>query len=305
MLASAIPPDISIADFRALEPAYVEALRPLSQAVSSVEDRTVPGPGGRVPIRIYTPFEVGPRSLMVLVHGGGWVVGSIETHDVMARDFCVSLGAVVVSVGYRLAPEHPFPAAIDDAWAALMWSARESAALGADARRIVVAGDSAGGNVAAALAVRARDEASPALAAQLLIHPVLDLVEPFHPTASSLYPSRRINAEGFGATSRQLERYGRLYVPDASQAKNPLASPMYAEDRPGLAPAVIVIAEYDPLHDDGAAYAAKLKAAGVRVSLRRYEGAIHGAFGPAKSTGLPERAFTETVADLKQMLAGN
>ena len=304
MLASAVPSDISIADFRALEPAHVAALRAFSQPVSKVEDRTVAGPSCDVPVRVYTPFESGPRPLLVLLHGGGWVVGSIETHDVMARDLCLALGAVVVSVEYRRAPEHPFPAAIDDAWSALLWAAQQAEALGADIRRFVVAGGSAGGNLAAALAVRARDQAGPRLAAQLLIHPVVDLVEPFHPVASPLYPSRRTNAEGFGATSDQLERYGRMYLPDPSRAKDPLASPMHAADRPGLAPAVIVIAEYDPLHDDGAAYAAKLKAAGVPVVLKRYEGAIHGTFGPAKSAGLPQRAFTETMAELNRMLSG-
>lgn len=303
MLASAIPPDISIPEFRAREPAYVEALRPFRQPVSRVDDQTVVGAEGAVPIRIYRPVERGPRPLVLLVHGGGWVVGSIETHDVMARDLCVALGAIVISVEYRRAPEHPFPAAIDDAWAALQWSAAHAGELGADERRLIVAGDSAGGNLAAALAVRARDQSGPALAAQLLIHPVLDLVAPFHPVASALYPSRHTKAEGFGATSFQLERYGRMYLPDASQAADPLASPMLAADRPGLAAAVIVIAEYDPLHDDGAAYAAKLKAAGVPVVLRRYEGAIHGAFGPAKSAGLPQRAFIETMADLNRILA--
>jgi acetyl esterase len=303
MLANAVPADISIADFRALEPAHVEARRPFSQAVAAVKDEAVAGPGGPVPVRIYAPFEPGPRPLLILAHGGGWVVGSIETHDVMARDLCLALGAVVVSVEYRRAPESPFPAAIDDCWAVLTWAAGQAGRLGADVSRLVVAGDSAGGNLAAALAVRARDEGGPRLAAQLLIHPVVDLAEPFHPTASPLYPSRRVNGAGFGATSQQLEAYGRMYLPDPGQAASPLASPLRAPDAPGLAPAVIVIAEYDPLHDEGAAYAAKLEAQGVAVVLRRYEGAIHGAFGPARSAGLPQRAFVETMADLRHLLA--
>jgi acetyl esterase len=302
MLAHAAPSDISVEDFRAMEGAHIEALRPFRQPVSQVEDRTIPGPGGEIPIRIYRPFEAGPQPLVVLIHGGGWIVGSIETNDVKARDLCVALRAVVVQVEYRRAPEHPFPAAIDDSWAVLLWAAANTAALGADPRRIVVAGDSAGGNLAAALAVRARDQSGPALAAQLLVHPVLDLVEPFHPDPGPRYPSRRDNAWGYGATSDQLERYGRMYLPDPAQAADPLASPMVAPDRPGLAPAVIVIAQYDPLHDEGAAYAAKLTAAGVPVTLLRYEGAIHGAFGPALSAGLPQRAFLETMTALGRVL---
>jgi len=303
MLAAAAPADISIADFRAMEPAHVEALRPFRQPVAQVEDRTVPSADGPVPVRIYSPFEAGPRPLVLFVHGGGWVVGSIETHDVKSRDLCLALGAIVVSVEYRRAPEHPFPAAIDDAWAALTWAANHAAELGADRKGFVVAGDSAGGNLAAALAIRARDASGPALAAQLLVHPVLDVAAPYHPDPSPLYPSRRTNGQGYGATSFQLESYGRMYLPEPDQARNPLASPMLA-DSAGLPPAVIVIAEYDPLHDEGAAYAAKLQAAGVPVVLRRYEGAIHGTFGPAKSTGLPQRAFLETMADLSRVLAG-
>jgi acetyl esterase len=304
MLAAAAPADISVADFRAREPAFIEALRPFRQPVRTVEDRSVPSAGGETPIRIYSPFEEGSRPLVLLVHGGGWIVGSIETHDVMARDLCLALGAVVVSVDYRRAPEHPFPAAIDDAWDALVWAATHTEALGVNGARLVVAGDSAGGNLAAALAVRARDRSGPVLAAQLLIHPVLDMVAPFHPAPSALYPSRRANAEGFGATSLQLELYGRMYLPDVGQAADPWASPMLAPDRPGLAPAIVVIAQYDPLHDEGVAYAAKLEAAGVPVILKRYEGAIHGAFGPAKSGGLPQRAFVETMADLNRLLSG-
>jgi len=303
MLASAVPPDISLAEFRALEPAHAASLRPFSQPVADITDRTIPGPGGEIPIRVYAPFASRPHPLVVLLHGGGWIVGSIETHDVMARDLCVALGAAVVSVEYRRAPENPFPAAIDDAWAALLWAAAEAGALGADQGHIAVAGDSAGGNLAAALAIRARDGGGPSLAAQLLIHPVVDLAAAFHPVASPLYPSRTAMGEGFGATSDQLQRYGRMYLPDPNQARDSLASPILAEDRPGLAPAVIVIAEYDPLHDEGAAYAAKLRSAGVPVILKRYEGAIHGAFGPATSSGLPQHAFAETMADLNVLLS--
>jgi acetyl esterase len=303
MLASAWPPDLSIADFRALEGAHVEALRAFSRPVRAVEDRTIQGPAGPVPVRIYKPFAEAPGLLIVLTHGGGWVVGSIETHDVMARDLCLALDAVVISVEYRRAPENPFPAAIDDAWAALLWAAEEAERLAARDARLIVAGDSAGGNLAAALAVRARDAGGPTLAAQLLVHPALDLDAPFHPSASPAYPSRSEMAAGYGATSEQLARYVRMYLPDPARAKEPLASPLHAADRPGLAPAVIVTAEFDPLRDDGAAYAAKLERAGVRVILKRYDGAIHGAFGPARLSGLPGRAFAETMNDLKALLA--
>jgi acetyl esterase len=302
MLAAAAPSDISVEDFRAREPAHVEALRPFRQPVARIEDRTIPGPAGEVPIRIYTPPGEGPHALVVMAHGGGWIVGSIETHEVKARDLCVALDAVVVSIEYRRAPEHPFPAAFDDCWAALVWASDHAAELGADPRRVAVEGDSAGGNLAAALAVRARDLGAPKLAAQLLVHPVLDLSQPYHPIASPLYPSRDRNGSGFGATSVQLERYGQMYLGPDGRADDPLISPMCAAAE-GLAPAVIVIAEYDPLHDEGAAYAAKLTAAGVPVDLLRYEGAIHGAFGPALFGGLMQRAFLETMDKLRPRLA--
>jgi acetyl esterase len=302
MLATAFPPDRSIPEFRALEPKHIEALRPFAQPVAGVEDRTILGSGVDVPIRIYSPFAARGSPLLVLIHGGGWVVGSIETHDVMARDLCVALGAVVVSVDYRRAPEHPYPAAVDDCWAALTWAAGAAEALGAEPGRVAVVGDSAGANLAAAMAVRARDAGGPVLAAQLLVHPVLDLVAPYHPDPSSLYPSRRSMADGYGATSAQLERYARMYAPDPNARSDPLVSPMHAADGPGLAPAIILVAEYDPLHDEGVAYAAKLSANGTPVILKDYAGAIHGAFGPALSAGLPQRAFAETMADLMPLL---
>jgi acetyl esterase len=152
------------------------------------------------------------------------------------------------------------------------------------------------------VAIRARDAGDPRLALQLLINPVVDLFEPFHPTASPLYPSRRDKGEGYGTTSYQLERFGRMYAPDRARANDPLISPIHASDHAGLAPAVIVIAEYDPLGDEGAAYAAKLRTAGVPVRLNRYLGAIHGAFGPAMGAGLPQRAFVETMADVGRIL---
>lgn len=301
MLDAAAPSDISVEAFRAREPAHVAALRPFRQEVGAVEDRLIPGPSVDVPVRIYAPGGDGPHPLLVLAHGGGWIVGSIETHDVKARDLCVALGAVVVSVEYRRAPEHVFPAAFDDCWAALVWAVDHAAELGADPGRVIVAGDSAGGNLAAALAVRARDRHAPRLAAQLLVHPVLDILEPYHPAPSPLYPSRAENAEGYGATSDQLERYSRMYLGTDGSAADPTASPMQA-DAHGLAPAVIAIAEYDPLRDEGAAYAAKLLAAGTPVTLLRYAGAIHGAFGPALSAGLPQRAFVESIEALKRLL---
>jgi acetyl esterase len=230
--------------------------------VAHVEDRDVDG----IRVRIYRPEVETPLPAVVYCHGGGWVVGTIESHDPLTRAIAARTPAVVVSVDYRLAPEHPFPAAADDAWAATQWVAANAMELGADPERLVVAGDSAGGNLAAVVALRARD-AGLALALQVLIYPVTD---------ADLDSSGYVRlGEGLNLTRAKMEWYWEQYLDGADRA-HPDASPLRAGDLTAVAPALVQTAEYDPLADEGAAYARRLQEAGVPATLTEYEGQIHG-----------------------------
>jgi acetyl esterase len=205
---------------------------------------------------------------LVYFHGGGWVIGSIETHDALCRELTMEAGVVVVSVEYRLAPEHKFPAAADDAYAAVRWVAQHAAELGIDPARIGVGGDSAGGNLAAVVALQARDLGGPPLALQLLIYPI---------TCDDLgTPSYVENAEGYMLTRADMAWFWSQYLSDPAQGDDPRVSPLRAGDLSGLPPAFILTAEYDPLRDEAEAYAARLEQAGVPVRMRRYDGMIHG-----------------------------
>lgn len=237
--------------------------------VARVQDRTIAGPGGPLALRIYTPLGEGPFPLLVFFHGSGFVVCSLETHDILCRNLCAGSGGVVVSVDYRLAPEHKFPAGLADCLHATRWAAREANTLNADPRRIGLGGDSAGGNLATVTAIRIRDEGGPALAAQLLLYPVTDCCEP----ASQSY---RENAEGYGLTARQMAWFFDHYLTDPTEGANPLVSPLRADRLAGLPPALIYTAEYDVLRDEAEHYAERLGDAGVPVTLHRWPGMNHG-----------------------------
>lgn len=242
-----------------------------STPIALVTNRTVPGPAGDIPIRIYTPEGIGPFALLVFFHGGGFVVGSLDSADQICRTLCWGAGCVVVSVEYRLAPEHKFPAAPDDCLAATRWAGEHATEFNADPTRLVVAGDSSGGNLATVTALRIRDEGGPALSGQLLIYPVADYHTP--PT-----PSYLANADGYLLTRDTMIWFWEHYLNSASEASDPHASPLRAPDLRGLPPALVITAELDPLRDEGERYAERLQLAGVPTVLSRYDGMIHGFF---------------------------
>jgi len=263
-------------------------------SVASVDDRTIPGPAGEIPVRVYVPDAPAPRPLIAFFHGGGFVYCSLETHDNTCRRLANATGATVVSVDYRLAPEHAFPAAADDCLAATRWVHDHADELGGDAARLVVAGDSAGGNLAAVTALRARDEGGPALVAQLLVYPVID--------AACGTPSFTDNGTGYFLEAASMRWFWEQYL-DGADGSHAHASPCNATDLSGLPPAVVVTAEFDPLRDEGERYADLLRAAGVDARTHRYDGMIHGFFSIPML--FPEAdAANEALADgLAQALA--
>jgi len=237
--------------------------------VESVEDRDIPGPRGRIPIRIYGAEGTGKRPVIVYYHGGGWAIGNIDTHDNVTRYLANASGGIVVSVDYGLAPENPFPAAVDDAYAALEWVSENAESLGGDPSRIAVAGDSAGGNLSAVVSLRARDRNGPKILCQGLIYPATNL--------SALdTQSHKDFSEGFFLTNQALEWFRSQYVPKPAVRTDPYVSPLLAKDLRNLPPAVVITAQFDPLRDEGEAYAEKLRQAGVPVELVRYDGMLHG-----------------------------
>ena len=248
---------------------------PITEEVASVEDRTISGPGGDLAVRIYQPVAQphDPLPGVVYFHGGGWVICDLDSHDGGCRRITNEIQAVVVSVDYRLAPEHPWPAAADDAYAALCWVHEHADELGIDPSRIAVAGDSAGGNLAAVVALMARDKGGPPIAFQLLVYPVIDST-----VERVRHVSREENAVGYFLILEQMEWYRTQYLPHEDAGSEPYVSPNAAESLEGLPPACIVTAEMDLLRDEGEHYAELLEAAGVPVTLYRAPGMFHGFF---------------------------
>jgi acetyl esterase len=259
-----LPVDVARAQYEA----RITLMAPPAE-IAGVREQTIDGPGGPLRIRIFVPRGTGPFPLLVFFHGSGFVLCSLDTHDGMCRNLCAGAGCVVASVDYRLAPEHKFPAGIDDCLHATRWAAAHTAELGADPMRVAVAGDSAGANMAAVTALRLRDEGGPALCGQLLLYPVTD----YHTPGT---PSYEENAEGYGLTRDTMKWFWAHYLKDASEGEHPYASPLRAADLSGLPPALLITAEYDPLRDEGEFYAEKLRTAGVPTALTRYDGVNHG-----------------------------
>jgi acetyl esterase len=261
-----------------------------------VEDRTIPGPAGEIPVRIYWPNATGILPAIAYYHGGGHVIGSLDSHDLIARNLCGGAEAVVLSIDYRMGPEHRFPAAVEDSFAGLEWVHANAASLGADPDRLGVHGDSAGANLAAVVALMARDRGGPRLRLQSLVYPVAD----FRMETASYAKY----ATGCGILTADAMKWFRgHYLRTMDDALDWRASPLLAPDLKGAAPAIVIAAECDVLHDDGLAYAERLKAADVPVEYRRYAGMIHAFFGMMPAVDDAMNAQRAVWAAFKQAFA--
>jgi acetyl esterase len=266
------------------------------EPVDKVEDGIAPCLNCEVPIRIYTPTGTRPSAGLVYFHGGGWVIGSIATHDNLCRSIANAAGCVVISADYRLAPEHPFPAATQDAYAVTGWVAENARALGIEPGRIAVGGDSAGGNLAAVTALMARDRGGPKLALQILLYPITD-----HDLNTSSY---RDFADGPLLTRDAMAWFFKHYVPDGVLQDDPYISPLRANDLQHLPPALVITAECDPLCDEGNAYARRLESSGVPVKSICYPGMIHGFIRRHRLLTAGQQGLEEVALALRNMQIG-
>ena len=277
------------------DPTVIRALMtaviiPSTVEVATVENREIPGPAGALPVRIYRPAGDAPKPIVVFFHGGGWVVGSLDTHDHVARKLANEIDAVVVSVDYRMGPEDRFPAAVEDSFAALEWAHAEAATIGGDPERLVVAGDSAGGNLAAIVAQMARTS-GPAVCFQLLVYPVTD----YEFTSRSMED----NAEGFYLTRDMMRWFFDRYLNGPDEADDPRVSPLRNADLAGLPPAFVLTMEYDPLRDQGVAYGDAMRNAGNHVENITYPGLFHGCFGMDEMIDAAKVPFADAVAAVR------
>jgi acetyl esterase len=254
--------------------AALDGIKPIEgtpEPVASIENVRIHGPNGDIPLRIYTADTASQRPAMVYFHGGGWVLCNLDSHDVVCQAIAHRAGAVVIAVDYRLAPEHKFPAAVTDAYAATEWVAANAGRLGIDPARISVGGDSAGGNLGAVISLISRERKGPRIASQALVYPVTDL-------SSFDTPSYQEFATDHQLTKAEMEWFRDHYLNSPADGLNPYASPLLAPDLRGLPPALVITAECDPLRDEGEAYAKRLEDAGVPVTCTRYAGMIHPFF---------------------------
>jgi acetyl esterase/lipase len=271
------------------------ALQPEAPDMAVVKDLSADSAAGPVPLRLYRPAVDGaPLPALIYFHGGGWVIGDLETHDVLCRQLAEQSGFAVVAVDYRLAPEHKFPAAVDDCWAATRWIASHAGELGIDGGRLAVGGDSAGGNLAAVIALMARDAGGPALGFQLLIYPATDLTR----TAAS----HTEFADGYLLTRNMTGWFTAHYVRNAGDETDWKGSPLRTASLAGVAPALIITAGFDPLRDEGEAYARRLREAAVTVDYICYGGMIHGFLPMGRALDTATRAVAHAAASLRQAL---
>ena len=286
-----VPPAIARQSFSGM----MRLTGPKDVPVGKVENLTIPGPGGVIRARSYVPIAAaGPLPTLVYFHGGGFVAGSLESHDGLCRLFAAEGGFKVIAVDYRLAPEHPWPAAADDAWAAMQWIEENAAPLGVDAGRMAVGGDSAGGLLTAIVTQLARDKGGVKIAYQLLLFPNTQM----DGDTSSMHQF----AVGYFLERRAIEYFNSLYLPPGTDRNSPKVSPLRAKNFAGLPPAYVMLGGYDPLHDEGLAYAEKLRAAGVKVTIADYADLVHGFI--YLQTVLPQahEAVTEAAKAVKAAL---
>jgi len=271
------------------------AMRPLNPELSvhRSEDRSIEGPHGDIPIRIYTPEGDGPFGVLMNFHGGGWVIGDLDTSDAVCRELATLANVVVVSVDYRMAPEAPYPAAVDDCFAATAWAAEHKSELNGNGK-LGVTGESAGGNLATVMCLKARDENGPKINFQCLLYPVTD--------CDMSRQSYLDNGEGYLLETKSMAYFWDHYCPDPAQRAQAYASPIQADNLSGLPPALIVTAEFDPLRDEGHAYAEALDAAGTEATAVCYDGLIHDFFATAAIFECSRKGLMATVSALKQHL---
>jgi acetyl esterase len=285
----------TLAEARAADLAAIRAGGGDAEPVHEVRDLHVPGPAGDLPVRVHRPASPGPLPTLFWLFGGGWTLGSVDTADGICRRLAKAVPCQVITVGYRLAPEHPFPAAVHDCHAAIRWIAGHADEFGVDPDRLALGGDSAGGNLAAAVTLLARAEGGPRFDAQLLVYPNTD-------QRADTAPARDSDDDPLLFNRRSVDWYRGHYLADPADAADPLASPLLAEDLSGLPPALVITAEYDPLRDEGERYADRLREAGVRIELTRYPGMIHGFFAMPGAFDASSRALDQAADFLRYRL---
>jgi acetyl esterase len=291
----------SLSEGRAIEEARVERRREAEVVggepipMAKVEQVEIPGPAGTLGARLYVPPGPPPAALLVYYHGGGWVIGDLETHDRPCRFLAAHARVRVLAIDYRLAPEHPFPAAAEDAFAAYAWAGANAERFGVEPTRIGVGGDSAGANLAAVACLLAREEGAPPPAMQLLIYPVT--------TTTEEMPSRRAFREGFLLTKTDMDWFEDRYLPPEVDRADPRVSVLRADDLGGLPPAYVATAGFDPLRDEGEAFALRMRDAGVRVTLRRHPGLVHTYANLTEICPSAHQAMLEATAALRAGLS--
>ncbi len=288
-------PSLTPGEAREVYLASRRVLQPELQSMAEIRDLSCPGPAGPIPLRLYRGAGAPQGRLqpcLVYYHGGGWVIGNIDSHEWVCRGLANRAQCAVISVDYRLAPEHKFPAAVDDCVAATSWIAENAASLGLDSSRIGVGGDSAGGNLAAVVALEARDRGAPKLCHQLLIYPATDM--------NATHASHKTHAEQLPLTRPTMLWFVEHYMRRPADKNDWRASPLKAPSFKGLPPAYVLTAGYDPLSDEGEEYAAKIKAAGVPTTVRRFDGQIHGFLNMGKIIAETHTAIDELGDALRQ-----